>query len=724
MKIKKSILIKSVLLFNFIGTILFAQNVNLSGHVYSEATGEPLPGANIILKGTFLGAASDQTGFYHIANIPAGRYQVEVMMMGFQSVSQEVRLEPEQKATLDFRLSQKILNSPEIVVTGARRAMRKIDSPVSISTMTDDQLVLRNPATLEDVLPLEAGIQILDGQINIRGSSGYARGAGSRVAVLVDGAPAISFDNGSIYWEALPVDNLERIEILKGPGSALYGSSAMGGVVNIITRPIPNESRTQITLGGGLYSKPDDERKIYTDAPLGSANIRLSHSRRIGALGVQFGFRQNNSSGYYQNGWYRRSILDGKMEYSTQSQSNLTTRFYYIDDVHGSFTQWKNPSQPFHTPENTRHDRIFSDKLQWSTTYRRIFSPKTSMTARLNYFYTAFQNDLYNNDTYSRSHTVSGEWQMDVRPTASQYLTGGLEVKLNRVLANLWGSHNGYDAAGYLQDEIAVFPRMNVTGGLRWDVHRVDDLTTESQVNPKLGLMFKAGRNLALRMSLGWAFRAPVIAEMFIDSRQFVFEVKPNPDLKSEKSLAQEIGLYWQNDRCELDVAIFSAQYRRLIEPVVDPEDYLIHFMNVTRARISGTEISFDWIMPGLPIHNRIGYSYIDPRNLTENTTLAYRFNHSLVINEEIMLSKEISAGLDYRYLSKMKVVQLFQENPVTGADQRVPIHLVGGFVRIKPTTGLTFNLSVENLFQYYYVVIERNMGAVRNVKLQVDYRF
>lgn len=716
--------LKFVVLSVCLTGLLQGQSVSISGNVLTEATGEALPGANIILKGTFLGAASDREGFYLITNVPPGRYQVEVTMIGFQSVVKEIVVEPNRNQVLDFRLSQRSISSPEIVVTGAKRAIRKIDSPVSITTLSGNQIIERNPSTVKDILPLSAGIQIISDQLNIRGSSGYARGAGSRVAMLVDGAPAISFDNGTIYWEALPVDDIERIEILKGPGSALYGSSAMGGVVNIITKPIAETAQTRIMLGGGLYSKPDDQRKIYTDSPLGSGQLRLAHSRRIGKIGLQAGFRQNNSTGYYQNGWYRRSIFDGKLDYSPPGPVSLTSRFYYIDDVHGSFTQWRNPAQPFHTPVNTVNDRIFSQKLHWSTTFRRIFSPRTALTSRLNYFYTGFQNDLYNNDTRSRAHTLSGEWQMDYRFTPNQYITSGMELKLNRVLANIWGSHDGYDAALYLQDEIAVLPRLDLTGGLRWDVHRIDNLNTESQVNPKLGATFQPLPNLAFRTSFGWAYRAPAIAEMFIDSRQFIFEVKPNPDLQSEKSLAQEIGLFWQTNRLTLDLALFSAQYRRLIEPVVDQTDYKIHFMNITRARISGMEIAIDWVWPGIPLHNSVSYNYIDPRNLTEKTTLAYRHNHCLVINEEILIAEKVSAGLDYRYLSRMKVVQLYDENPATGADQRVPIHLVGGFLQFRPNPKLTFNLSAENLFQYYYVVIERNMGSVREVRLLIEYKF
>lgn len=703
---------------------VWAQKAQLSGIVCDSLSNAPLVGANVILKGTFLGAATDQDGKYSITNIAPGNYQIEVLMIGYRRQFQSLHLRAGEKVSLDFRLAPQVLKTPEIMVTGAKRAIRKADSPVSISAISPTQIAARNPASVDEVLTYDAAVQLIDGQINIRGSSGYTRGAGSRVAMLVDGAPAISFDNGSIYWEAIPVDEIERIEILKGPGSALYGSSAIGGVVNLITRKIPAGKATQLLLGGGFYSQPSQARQQISTSPLLSQYFRLAHRQRFGKLAAQMGVRYNATDGYHQNGWYRRWFLDGKIEYDWTGTQSLVSRIFWVDDVHGSFTQWRDAAHPFHTPLNTIHDRIFSHKLQWSTQYVQVLSSQKSLILRGNYFQTGFRNDLYNNKTHSEARTGSMEAQLDFRPNAKHYFTTGIEGRLNQVEANIWGSHNGYDLALYLQDEVALIPRVQVTGGLRFDTHRTDKRAVESQVNPKLGMVYHLSPLLTLRSSIGWAYRAPAIAEMFIDSRQYIFEVKPNPNLKSEKSFSYEAGCYFQSQRVTVDFALFSTNFKHLIDPVLDPTDNKIHFQNITDARVSGVEISGEFAHPGLPLQSKVSYTYLYPEDLTRDEQLPYRHNHSLVISEQLALTKTLIVGLDYRYLSKINRVQLFPENPVTGADKLVPIKLVSGFCHFSPMPALTFNLSVENLLQYYYVVIERNMGPTRNVRLTAEYTF
>lgn len=699
-------------------------NGRISGSIRSSTTSEPLPGTNVLLKGTLLGAASDLGGDFWILNVPPGDYTLEVLNIGYQSIEQPVHLRPDSMLILDIRLEPKALRSPEIVVTGARRTMRKIDSPVTIASISSEELAFRNPATVEDILPFESGVQLLDGQVSMRGSSGYARGAGSRVVVLVDGFPAMSFDNGTIYWDAVPAQNIERIEILKGPGSALYGSSAMGGAINIITKGIDPGNRTDVSFGGGIYSKPDDKLKVWSDKPMLLEEWRAAHSRSFGNLRLALAVGRHSASGYFENGWYDRGIFNTDLEYAIGQNRQIRSRLYLIFDRHGSFTEWKSPFQPFHTPPNTRDDEIATHKLQWSTQYSLIVSPAQSRLLRMNVFDTRFDNDLYNNTSFSQSRTVNPECQINLRPNRRHYLSSGLDLKLHHVNADIWGNHRGLEGAAYFQDEINLLSFLTVMLGARWDLNRVDDQACTHQLNPKIGATLDITKHLVLRSSLGRAYRSPSMAEMFIDSRQYIFTVKPNPDLQPETSLATEIGLYWQGRMVNLDMALFSSSYRDLIEPILDPLDQKIQFRNVTEARIRGVEITTDWYWQFIPVTGKISYTYIDPRDLTADDVLAYRHRHSLVLSEHLVLSKTMIVGLDYRYLSRMEKVQLYDENPLTGADQRVPIKLLSGFLQMSVDHSLTLNLSVENLLQYNYVVFERNMGPVRLLKMRVNYRF
>ena len=714
------------LLIHFSLSAAFAASVNgrISGVVHSAVNGDPLPGTNILIEGTLMGAASDMGGQFSIPNVPPGVYNLDILNIGYQPLKLSVTVAADSNSLLTIDMEPKSIRSPEIVVTGARRTTRKIDSPVTIATISAEDIAFRNPTTVEDILPCESGVQLLDGQLSMRGSSGYARGAGSRVVVLVDGFPAMSFDNGTIYWDAVPAQNIERIEILKGPGSALYGSSAMGGVVNIITKPISSEQESRVSYGGGIYSKPGDAAQAWSDKSMLVEEWRVGHSRFLGPLGVSLSVGRSNSNGYHENGWYERTLLNSRFIYSLSQSRSLQSRIFLVLDEHGSFTEWKSPFQPFHTPVNTRNDKVNTYKLQWSTLYSRIVSPAQSRLVRLNIFNTRFDNDLYNNRTHSHARTVNPEFQINLRPGQRHYISSGFDLKFHTVDADIWGDHSGFEGAVYFQDELTIAGFLNVTLGGRGDLSRIDDGDFRYQINPKFGATIDISKHLVLRASLGRGYRAPSMAEMFIDSRQYIFEVKPNPGLRPETSIASEVGLYWQGKTMTLDMALFNSHYADLIEPILDPDDQKIQFRNVTEARIRGFEITADWNWRFIPATGKISYTYIDPQDLSADDVLAYRHRHSLVVSQQAMLSKNVTAGVDYRYLSRMERVQLYDENPVTGADQRVPIPLVGVFCRYSMDSALQIHFSIENLFKYRYVIIERNMGAPRLVKLRVDYHF
>jgi iron complex outermembrane receptor protein len=113
------------------------------------------------------------------------------------------------------------------------------DAVTSVAVLDEEGIARRAVVRVDEAIDRAPGVQLLNGQINIRGSTGYAQGVNSRVLLLVDGVPANQGDRGGISWDLLPVDDIERVEIVKGAGSAQYGSAAMGGVVQLVTREIP-----------------------------------------------------------------------------------------------------------------------------------------------------------------------------------------------------------------------------------------------------------------------------------------------------------------------------------------------------------------------------------------------------------------------------------------------------------------------------------------------------
>jgi len=696
----------------------------ITGRVLDETTDQGLEGVNIVVMGTVMGTASGPDGAFRIRGISPGNYTIQFTMIGYKATIDTVPVHAGEITRLAIALEPTVLESPQLVVTGEKRSVRVENSPVSIGTIRDSEIRLRMPTTINEILPYHSGVQMIGGQINIRGSSGYTRGAGSRVLVLVDGFPVLASDNDGIYWNAIPMQNIRRVEILKGAGSALYGSNALGGVVNVITTPISEQPHTTIRGQGGYYSVPSNPSWRWREQPLITGMWSVSHERQLDSLGVRAGLSYRSSPGYSQNGWYRRWNVTGKFHLTPSENTEWNGRLYLVRDIHGVVTQWRNAHRPFNVPLESVGDYLTNHHLQVALSYSDVVSSRMAHTWRTIYYRKAFQNYQHDNNDYSVSHTFSTEWQTDYQATSSHLVTAGIEVTGDRIIADLWGNHTSYDVAGYLQDEWSISALTRLVAGLRADLLQIDARPVLMQVNPKIGLNHNLTDSWTVRASVGRGFRSPSISERFTRTRQYIFQVAPNPDLQPEVSWSGEIGTHYESSALTLDLALFSSRYRNFIDPLQDPATGTISFQNITNANIRGTEIALEWKVPYLPVRQVIGYTYLHPRDLTQDTVLAYRHEHSVVSTTNILVSRKLLCSVEYQYRSKIRRVQVYPTNPATGSDKRVPVHLWSLHGSYQISNHLTLRFSAENLFQYYYVMIERNMGAPRHLQLGLDYLY
>lgn len=696
----------------------------IAGRVYDRSDDQGLEGVNIVVMGTVKGTASGPDGAFRIRGLSPGNYTLQFTMIGYKAAIDTVLVRAGEITDLEMALQPTVLESPRLVVTGEKRSVRVEESPVSIGTIRDSDIQLRMPTTMNEILPYHPGVQMIGGQITIRGSSGYTRGAGSRVLVLVDGFPVLASDNDGIYWNAIPTENIRRVEILKGAGSALYGSNALGGVVNVITSPISQQSQTTVRVRGGHYSFPSYSSWRWREEPLFTGTWSLFHEQQFDSLGVRAGFTYQSSPGYTQNGWYRRFTVSGKLRYTPSETTDWNGRLFLVRDTHGVFTQWRNAHRPYNAPPESAGDYLTNHHIQLALSHSNVVSSRMAHTWRTIYYRKGFQNYQHDSDDYSVSHTLSTEWQTDYQITSSHLFTAGIEVTVDRIFADLWDNHTGYDVAGYLQDEWSITALTRLVAGFRADLMRIDTRPVLLHLNPKIGLNHNLTDAWTVRTSFGRGFRSPSISERFTRTRQHIFQVVPNPDLRPEISLSSEIGTHYTTSTLSLDLALFSSQYQNFIDPLQDPKTGTISFQNITEANIRGIESTLDWKIPYLPVHQGIGYTLLHPRDLTQDTVLAYRHEHSVVSTTKILLSPQLLCSVEYQYRSKIRRVQVYPTHPKTGADDRVPIHLWSLHGFYQATSHFTLRLSVENLFQYYYVMVERNMGAPRHIQLGLDFTY
>ncbi|MCK5572364.1 MAG: TonB-dependent receptor plug domain-containing protein, partial [Bacteroidetes bacterium] len=240
--------------------LALAQSGTVAGRVLDAETGSTLPGVNVSLQGTLLGSATNSSGEFVFSGVPAGSYSVTFSLVGYQrKLVPHIVVREGDTVRVSVELTAVAIQTEPVIVTANRREQAIQESPVSISVLDAAGIEFRNSVTIDDALRYISGVNMTEFQVSIRGSSGYSRGAGSRVLMLVDGIPLMTGDTGEINYETVPAGEVDRIEVIKVASSALYGANALGGVINVITKPIPPQPATRLRLYGGLYGEPSHD---------------------------------------------------------------------------------------------------------------------------------------------------------------------------------------------------------------------------------------------------------------------------------------------------------------------------------------------------------------------------------------------------------------------------------------------------------------------------------
>lgn len=715
----------------------------ISGIVTDAETKNPLTGANVIIKGTFLGAVTDIHGEFRIAKIPVGIYTVETSLIGYQrKLLSGIIIKQSEEYSLAIQLVPSEIQAEEVIVTASRREQSLQEVPVSVSTVTAKTIAERNNVTLDDALRYVPGVNLLQDQINIRGSTGYSRGVGSRVLLLLDGLPFITGDTGEINWEAIPTHQVERIEVVKGAGSALYGSSALGGVVNVITKDFSQSPELRFRLFSSLYDKPYYEEWRWTDKPRFKSGAMVTYSNKSGPLGYLVSVGRTVDESYRQNDVYHRWSFYSKLKYDLSMFQNFTISANFMRRTHGNFFWWRNLREATRPADSQLNGKVESNRGNIGFHYKEFVSDKFIYSVKGIYFGNFWRDDSAGRvNNVSASHLFNLEGQATYEIAKSNFLTFGVAGNYDVVNANLFGSHPGVGGAVYAQDELELTPQLRFTAGLRFDMQKVSALPSVAQLNPKLGIVYKLDNETSLRASFGSGFRYPGISELYITSSTNVSQVVilPNTDLAVEHSISYEIGVGSAiMPSVFVDAAIFSNSFDNLIEPLVQIKRYkpdptstrevegpVIQFENVTKARIQGAEVSvkIDWWKKHLS--SDVGYTYTWPEDLTEHTILKFRPRHILYVAGALTLGN-FKSSADVRYVSRIERIDenLVRLAPIIHGEQRVPIKVVDlrfSYDLIDEGLPVRVGFNINNLLNYYYVELIGNLAPVRNFTLTID---
>lgn len=643
--------------------LLARAQITLIGRIEDAQTKEKLSGAAVRF-GNGMPAYSDDSGHYSL-QVKESAGSVQVVLLGYRPATLQVSgLMPGEIRTLNFVLEPENKGLYEVVIAADRTPQLVRSSIASVDLIKPYIIRDRNVVDLKNALDLVPAVHVTDGQANIRGGSGWSYGTGSRVMVLVDGLPLLSGDAGQVQWNALPVENIGNMEVIKGSSSVMFGSSALNGIINITTRKPAAEPVTEITAFTGVYDRPPRENLRWTNNWLSTSGLQALHLRKL--KGMEYSISAN----YLRDEGYRMSESD------TRLRTAFNTRFFHpkkdmqygingnvLLSENGSFLLWESYDFGFTTLDSgfttTRQYKINLDPyLIWKSgafdhaIRTRIF--------RLN-------NDVDNgdptNDQSNSSMTYYGEYQARYRDTALKLeLAGGLVGQLANTNSPLFeGTQQATNVAAFLQAD-KTFGKLLASAGMRYERYSLNDYI-ESRPVFRFGVNYQVARFTNLRASYGEGYRFPSIAESYIQTSVGIVNVFPNPALRSETGWNAEVGvkqgLGLGKSRGWVDAAFFVMEYQNMMEFTFaqwqSPQSPLFGLgfksVNVGAARISGADFSLNGESRAGKVLLRYlaGYTYMNPISLEPEKEYSKSFAGTPLSFESTSSNPE-SGMLKYRF--------------------------------------------------------------------------
>lgn len=721
-----------------------AQDGAVAGRV-TAAEGDSLPGVNVVLLETMYGDATATDGTYRIRPVPPGAYRIQASSIGFATEIRQIEVAADETILVDFVLEPIAIASREIVVTTTRRTADARNIPASVSVLTADDLVARNVLALDDALQYVPGVQLTGNEVNIRGSSGFSYNTGSRILLLVDGMPMLSPDAERIPFELIPVHQIERIEVLKGPGSSLYGGGALGGIIHILTKTYPSKPETFIETYGGAYQPAHHAiwRRQWEASrkprPLGG--IAINHARPLSSntgLWTSLTYRYDAS---HLNMNSSRSLQGfSKFTWRTSPDSHVNILAGINRKTSDAFIYWNGARDALNPGSTNLGSSISSSGTSDNRTrhvslmpaYTNALSTSVLLQAKARLFGVFIQplDDEKKPRPLSRGtigFRYGGEVQIDYEPAPGRYVIAGVSGDANFTNSSFTG-----DNAPRSQPEVAAFTqweekigRIEITGGLRFDTYRIRQGETLRKLSPRTSATIGIGSSWTARLAYGEGFRAPSVLERFVESSDHL-PIVSNPDLKPETSRSYEIGirgqpLFGDAPLFTIDAALFLSQYREIIEPKFTPEERAFRFTNFTKARIGGGELEVRARILAGRASLHAGYTYLDAQDLETEEPLAFRSAHLLKAGASLTVGP-IESGADLRLASAPERVDSDFARFVPDAELSSPIQVMD--VRIGSSwRGFRVTLHVRNALNYHYLSRPALLGAPRHALLQISTR-
>ncbi|QTL98826.1 TonB-dependent receptor [Iocasia frigidifontis] len=482
----------------------------------------------------------------------------------------------------------------EIVVTTSTKTEKKISEvPLIVEVITAEELKESNAKTVMEALNFINGVKAIQDSGSWGNNGVQLRGMGSKYTlVLVDGQRFRGGHN-CVDLSTISIDMVQQIEIVKGPFSSLYGSDAMGGVINIITKKTPKKNYANLSAEAGSNN---------------TRNTNLSGGFNKNEIGGNFSFTRQSSDGIKKEDRYNKDILNASFALDFTPQAKFEFSPYYsrleheyddrVQERHGLNMKWKFEPDVF---SNFYIRSSLLNYKHWTT------------DEGTNYKEDSTELELGYNRLLGTRHlfTIGGEYSLEERDDKGKDYEESQNIK-----------------SIFIQDEMD-FTLLQVVLGTRIDSHEL----WGTEVCPNLGASYQINELMRVRGSVGKAFKAPTLVNLYADEwRMGPYLVHANADLEPEESLGYQLGLdYDFTKNVTLSTTLFRNDVDNLVSSRIERNGYPydMYWENVEEALIQGAEINCR-IRLSENISGTLGYTFLDTENKETGKELTDRSRDSL----------------------------------------------------------------------------------------------
>jgi iron complex outermembrane receptor protein len=739
---------KTKFIILFVATLSFVINIKgqniITGNITDSETGESLPGVNVIVPELSKGTYSGNDGTYRIENLPVGNFIIRFSYVGYQTVVKKVKLTGN-PVTVDVKMKTLVVQGEEVVVSGSFTETQH-ENTIKIESLDKKSITTDASPSFLNVISSVPGVSMISKGPGV--ATPVIRGLStSNVLMLNNGVSMENFQFSKDHPYMVDRWGVGHIEVIRGPASLIYGSGAVGGVINILPEPVAIENSIQGDVSLKMFSN--------TSGIASSLNIKGN------TKGFVWGIRGtvNSNCDYYQgNGKYAPNTRFNNA--SIKANAGLIKR----KGVYRIFYEHHNTKLGMAVPpalsivnERGRKNRVWYQDLTYDfiTSKNKVFLGKTNIDATISY--------QQNNRKLQGSDFTPVKTLVDMNLKTLSYklkskFDAGDKSTAIAGIQGMWQNNKNGNAPNHIIpdatiSDFSVFGLYKYTfdklflieTGLRYD-HRhvsvpeqnsIDELNLNfDNISGSVGATLNLNEAMLLRFNVASAYRNPNLAELTQNGLHGVRYEIGSKDLKNQQNLETDIGYHVHTRHTSFDITLFYNKINNFIylSPTADttPQGYKIYRYKQTASRLYGGETSIHiHPHPWDRLHIKISYAYL----IGEKSSGGYLpLIPANKLHAELMLKNNSWKNFRESYI-KLSSDYVFAQNRPSEFEDNSPAYALCDFymgtdIKTKNNRSINITFAVTNIFNKEYIdhlsslhdVNLYNMG--RNVSFSVHIPF